>query len=226
MAGRIESVVIVAAVLVTLGGCGGGSGPATATGAISVSVIFPEPAQTSNVGPGELPKATQSVRIRVLPASVSIGSMQAQPTPAQGVVPDTIIQKGEVGEPVSATITGIPAGDYLVEALGYESLDGTGDVIAQAMVPAQVVAGQTTPLNMITEALVTLVEVNPSELTLRVGYSSQLAATCYDADGNVVIASVAWSSDDPGVAQVSAAGQVTGQAGGNGTVTALEAVSG
>ena len=223
---RLALTYLLCVVVITLTGCGGGgSAGVGGTGEILVRVVFPEPAEPADATPEALPVATNSVRIRVLSGDVP-------------VVPDTIVVRGDPGEPVTATIEGIPAGDYLVEALGYESYDGTGDVIAQAITPATVVAGQTTQVSLITTALVVLVETSPCPLSLTVGQNAQLTATCYDADGNVVLADLEWSSSNPAIAEVSAGGgvsqaavggatvEVTAVAEGTCTITAYEPVSG
>ncbi len=203
---KLAFTYLLCTAVLALAGCGGGgSAGVGGTGEILVSVVFPGPPESADATPEALPVATNSVRIRVLSGD----------TP---VVPDTIIVRGEPGEPVTATIEGIPAGVYVVEALGYESYDGTGDVIAQAIAPATVVADQTTQVRLITVALVVLVDISPCPLELTVGQNAQLTATCYDADGNVVLAALEWSSDDPAVAEVSGGAVVTQATVGGATV--------
>jgi len=70
---------------------------------------------------------------------------------------------------------------------------------------------------------VATVEVTPATLEMRIGESSTLAAVTKDAAGNVLTGRpVSWSSSAPAVANVSAAGVVTGvAAGGPVTITAI-----
>jgi len=238
---RVElTLIVVAAVIaVVIAGCGGGSG-ASATGEISVTVVFPEQSQPTGPAPQEMPEATNSVRIQVIPfepgdgngvivrggAEASQGAV-APPDPAQSVVPDLVITRDPDSTQVGGTVQGVPPGDYLVQALAYESDDGTGQVIARAMAPVTVVAGQTSLVHLVTDALVVSVEVMPSELMLMRYAQTQLAATCYDADHNIVMGNLQWSSDDPSVASVNpSTGWVAGQNIGTCTVTAEELSSG
>jgi uncharacterized protein YjdB len=65
------------------------------------------------------------------------------------------------------------------------------------------------------------VSVAPPTLDLPVGGTGQLTATARDASGNVLPGRQAtWSSDNPGVAEVSQTGAVTGRGEGRATITA------
>ncbi len=215
---RAELTLIVVAVViaVVIAGCGGGSG-SSATGEISVTVVFPEQSQPAGPAPQGLPNATNSVRIQVVAPAGSTGP----------VVPDLLIRRDSGSAQVGGTVRGVPPGDYLVQALAYVSFDGTGPVIAQAHAPTQVVAGRTSIVHLFTEALTVLVEVLPPVLVVGVQEQAPLTAVCYDSDGNVVAGDIVWSSGDPTVAVVSADGIVEGlAAGGFCLITATDLISG
>ncbi len=236
---ELTLIVVAAVIAVVIAGCGGGSG-SSATGEISVTVVFPEQSQPAGPAPQEMPEATNSVRIQVIPFKPGDGNGiivggepgasrggVVPPAPAQPIVPDLVITRDPDSTQVGGTVRGVPPGDYLVRALAYESDDGTGQVIAEAMAPVTVAAEQTSLVHLVTEALVVLVEVMPSELMLMRYAQTQLVATCYDADHNIVIGNLQWSSDDPSVASVNpSTGWVAGQNIGTCTVTAEELGSG
>ena len=213
---ELTLIVVAAVVAVVMTGCGGGS-VSTATGEISVSVMFPEQSEPAGVTPQNLPSATNSVRIQVVPPAGS----------SEPVVPDLVIRRDSGSAQVGGTVRGVPPGDYLVRALAYVSFDGTGPVIAQAHAPTQVVAGRTSIVHLFTEALTVLVEVVPPVLELPMYEQAPLVATCYDADGNAVPGDIEWSSGDHTVAVVSAGGVVEGvNVGGPVLVTATDLISG
>jgi len=232
---ELTLIVLVAVVAVVIAGCGGGSG-SSATGDISVSVVFPEQSQPAGLVPQELPNATNSVRIQVIPFKPGNGvivrggaeaSQGGVVPPAQSVVPDLVIRRDPDSTQVGGTVQGVPPGDYLVQALAYESDDGTGQVIARAMAPVTVVAGRTSTVHLLTDALTVLVEVLPPVIVVGVQEQAPLTAICYDADGNVVAGPIEWSSDDQTVATVSAGGVVPGvSAGGFCLLTATDLISG
>ncbi|MBA2683690.1 MAG: Ig-like domain-containing protein [Gemmatimonadaceae bacterium] len=61
--------------------------------------------------------------------------------------------------------------------------------------------------------------VSPSTVALLVSQTQQLTATITDAGGNTIPGTVTWSSNNSGVASVSATGVVTANAPGNATIT-------
>ena len=213
---ELTLIVVAAVIAVVIGGCGGGSG-SSATGEISVTVVFPEQSEPAGPAPQELPQATNSVRIQVVPPAGS----------SEPVVPDLVIRRDSGSSRIGATVRGVPPGDYLVRALAYVSFDGTGPVIAEAMAPVTVVAGRTSTVHLLTDALTVLVEVLPPVLVVAVQERAPLTAICYDSDGNVVPGNIVWSSEDPTVAHVGPTGWVTGaNIGGPVLITATDAVSG
>jgi len=195
-------------------GCGGGGGSSITgqTGSILVSVIFPD--RPAEVNAQALPVATNSVRVQVL-----------NPTDLTPIVPDQIVARAGGEERTFTLFDQVPIGPCLVRALAYESFDGTGRVIAQAEVLTTIVAGEQTNVILITEALVVRVVVLPSTLALDYNAEATLTATCYDADDNIVITPVTWTSSSANVA-VDTTGKVTGANEGSAVVTATHEQSG
>lgn len=64
------------------------------------------------------------------------------------------------------------------------------------------------------------VDVTPTTTSISPGQTSQLTVTAFDANGNVLVRSVTWTSSNNGVATVSSAGLVTAVAAGTGTISA------
>jgi len=230
---RLIIAVVIVGMVPLLSGCGGsGTGGAELTGSISIEVIFP-PAP-KGIAPRDLPEATNSVRIRVLEPLLRPEGGEVR-LELQPLVPDTVVPRGDPGEPVRVAIPNVPPGPCLVEALGYTSKDGTGQVIARAEAPAKVLAGQTTHVNLVALALTVRVEILPPELELGLGFESSdrvfqssawLTAICFDADDNIVLTNVEWSSNYESVARVRDDGLVTAVAPGECIITATEILTG
>ncbi len=210
---KLSSVMLLCSVIAATG-CGGGGDSSISgrTGSILVSVIFPD--RPAEVNAQALPVATNSVRVQVL-----------NPDDLTPIVPDQIVARAGGGERTFTLFDQVPIGPCLVRALAYESFDGTGRVIAQAEVLTTIVAGEQTNVILITEALVVRVVVLPETLALDYTQEATLSATCYDADDNIVITPVAWTSSSANV-PVDAAGKVTGANEGSAVVTATHEESG
>ena len=185
-------------------------------GELTIAVIFPS--QPAQVAPQNLPQATNSVRIRVLTLN---------PSDPPTLFWETVIARGTTDEPVEATKSDVPVGWYLVQAFGYASNDGTGQVIAEAETHAEVTAGQTTQVTLITQALIVRVEIQPSALELELQSAVTITASGYDADGNVILgASFDWDLSVADVVQLSDTGVLTALAVGQCTITATETGTG
>ena len=207
------TMILLLCCLVLLAGCGGGNSGSRVglSGGIRVSVIFPP--RAASVTPQSLPSATNSIRIQV-----------CAPGHLTPIVPDRVVARSGEG-PQTAVFEQVPVGPCLVRALAYESLDGSGQVIAQAEVLTSIAAGQLTKVSLITEALVVRVVVLPDKLDLEYIASGTLTATCYDADDNVILDPVKWESDSDSVS-VAANGEVTGAHEGSAVVRATHEASG
>ncbi|MBE6760418.1 MAG: PASTA domain-containing protein [Ruminococcaceae bacterium] len=96
-----------------------------------------------------------------------------------------------------------------------------GQIISQSVAPGASVEQGTTITLVVSSGnrtvAVTGVTLSQTSLTLNIGGSSTLAATVKPADATT--SAVTWSSADPGVAQVSASGIVTGRGAGTTTIT-------
>jgi len=212
---------LVGAVCVALliSSCGGGDGPDSDKGDLSVTVSFAP--DNAAVSPSELPVATNSVVIEVL------DNLQVANPPR--LVPDTIINRAAgAGGPVSCKIESIRPGQCIVRAKGYDGYDGQGTLIATGSAQATIRARRTTTLAFTTEALVVQITIVPAALQLEPGHSSFLTATAYDADGQVVLTTLTWDIAPGGGthASVDASGLVTAQSVGASTVSATDATSG
>ena len=64
------------------------------------------------------------------------------------------------------------------------------------------------------------VDVAPTTVSLNPGQTSQLTATAYDANNNVLVRPITWASNNPAAATVSTTGLVTAVASGSATISA------
>jgi len=104
------------------------------------------------------------------------------------------------------------------------TVDAQGVVTAVASGSATIVATSegingSTLINVSTIP-VARVDVAPTTVSLNPGQTSQLTATAYDANNNVLVRPVTWVSSNTAVATVSASGLVTAVASGNATISA------
>ena len=150
------------------------------------------------------------VALLLSPSSVSLqpGAVMQFSTRAVRAAGDTVY----INPSYSATGGTITSGGVYTAGLGA----GTYRVIASRPSGVFDTASVT-----IAQAPVASVSVNPSAMNVPVGGVTQLTATARDAAGNVLTGrAVAWSSNSPGVATVSATGVVSGVAAGSATITA------
>ncbi len=122
-------------------------------------------------------------------------------TPVNTPITWTSLDPGVVGVAADGTITALAVGVGSVRA----SADSLTAVTVVVVTPVPVASARVTPA---TAALV-------------VGATQQLTAAAYDAAGNTLAGrTVAWTSQDPGVAATSSTGQVTAIAPGTATIAA------
>ncbi len=200
-----------AALAVLFAGCGGDGGrDAAGSGTISLGVRFP--AQGA-VLPAKIPTHAESVCISVL---------------ADGrLVPDTILNRPAGGGLAQASIHDVPAGPATVRAAAHAQPDGQGPQLAAAETLVDVIAGETTDVALTLVEVVARVVASPSDLLMLVGEQTQLTAEALDATGAVVLGAVLnYSSDDPSVATVDAAGRVEAVALGTTMIRVRHAASG
>ena len=104
------------------------------------------------------------------------------------------------------------------------SVDGSGRVTGVAAGSATITAASegksATATVVVRPPNATTIMVTPPNATLTVGQSTTLTATAKDAAGHVIGASIAWSSDKPSAATVSASGAVKAVGAGTAIITA------
>ncbi|MCE5219008.1 Ig-like domain-containing protein [bacterium] len=205
---------MIAAVLLVLSGCGGGSSAVPGKGDLKITVTFPP--QPEGVSPEAIPVATNSFRIRI-----------SDPVTGDPLAADVVISRAG-GVTQTVVIPGIRAGNTRLQAWAYTSLDGTGEAIAQAQTTVVVVQGEEVTAHLVLAALPFRVEVTPSPLSLEKSKTGKLTATVYDVDGNIILGTFTfnWSSDNEGVAKVDDSGAVLAVDKGSCKVSAQESVSG
>jgi len=111
-------------------------------------------------------------------------------------------------------------------ASGIASVDANGLVTAIAPGRVDITAaseGSGTSASITVLAPVHVVSLEPVATTLYLGATQRLSATIFDATGDLLSRTVAWSSSSPGVATVDAAGLVRALAPGTTTITATAA---
>ncbi len=207
---QTTSLVLLCALL---SGCGGVSRhspaglSAPAAGAASFAVRWPAPAQ---------------VRARLIPAAAN----SIVVTIKRG---GTVIASQTLARPAaSLTFPALPVGTLSVSATAYPNANGTGAAQAAATAPLVIADGQSTPLTLTLADTVTSLTVTSTAQSLGVGGTLTLAATAYDTLGSVVLtgSALGWTSSNPAVATVSAAGVVSGVGIGSALITVTDSESG
>src|SRR2546426_365657 len=151
-----------------------------------------------------------SVAVSPASASVSVGStLQLTATP-----------KDASGNPLSGRTVTWTTSNGAVATVSASGLV-TGLAIASAAITAAGGGQSGTAAVPVSPVPVASVVVSPATATVLVGGTTQLSATPKDAAGNVLAGrAVTWTSSNPAIATVSAAGFVTGVAAGAATITA------
>lgn len=201
-------LLLVAAVITVLVGCGGGgnsSSIATNGGNIQVGVTWPEASRL-------IPIAANSIKIDVYDGA-------------------TLITSQVIAKPATmATFSGVPTGNLTVVATAYPNSNGTGVAQATGTAGALVTAGNTTVVGLTMGSTITHIDMTPTSLNLTGGQTSTLVATPKDASNNVVLVSplnINYVSSNPLVATVGLLdGSVLALLAGTTTITATEIESG
>lgn len=216
-------------------GAGGNSGGAEVhgTGSICVAVKFPKP-RPGQAAPADLPNATRSVVLWVydpaapgaepLVAPVVITRQSGQST-VQGTVqnvpagdvllrveafdvdnPD--VSAGQVGRSSRSPVERRGTLATSSRRTSSASVTGSSRPIAEAETIVTVAAGQTTRVTVVTSRLPTELRISgPTEVDF--GQTVTYVATAHDADGNVILGTLAatFSSSNPSVLAVAPGGQ-------------------
>ncbi|HEX5385193.1 MAG TPA: Ig-like domain-containing protein [Gemmatimonadales bacterium] len=151
-----------------------------------------------------------SVTVTPNPALVSVGGA----TQLTATVKDS---RGNVLTGRAVTWTTSASGIATVSSAGLVS----GIAAGQATITATAAGKSGSTQVTVSIVPVATVTVSPNPSTVQVGSTVQLSTTLKDADGNVLTGrGVTWSSNNSGVATVSATGLVRGIAAGSATITA------
>jgi uncharacterized protein YjdB len=157
-------------------------------------------------------------------STTPVASVEVSPNPAAVAVTQTaqlaVALRAEDGSELSGRQV-----DWSTSDPAIATVNGTGQVTGVAVGQATITAaseGKSGASELTVSAVpVATVEVSPAEAEIAVGGLVQLTATAKDGGGAVLPGRpAAWSSSNPGAAQVNATGRVTGVAAGTATVTA------
>lgn len=204
--------VALGATAVCLTGCGGEGFPWKPAipewGRASFLIQWPERGRL-------IPRAANSVKVAIQQGEQVVAS-QVVDRPAQG-------QESRVDFPE------LPVGDLLAVATAYPEAGAQGVPQAQGSAPLKIQQGQNTTITINMVSTITRIEVTPTNPSVAIGQSIQLAATAQNAAGDVVLISeskLRWDSSDNTVATVDANGKMTGVAAGTAHITVTETESG
>ncbi len=155
-------------------------------------------------------------------ASAVAASITVAPTSVTITTGQTSQLTATVKDANGAVISGAPV-VWTVDHSNIALVSSTGLVTGQAPGSA-IVTATSGSVSVNVPITVTLppanaVIVSPSTAALLVSQTQQLTATITDAGGNTIPGTVTWSSNNPGVASVSATGVVTANAPGTATIT-------
>ncbi|MCE5240698.1 Ig-like domain-containing protein [bacterium] len=199
--------------IILLCGCGGGSGSGGGdVGSLRFSVRFPA-LPDGVVMPEYLPAKLMSLVIEVIDTNTGLPKC----------APIIVNRTSPSEEVVNVTVEAVHIGATTLIIKGYDGLNGTGTVICDATAGVEVLPNVAVSVTMTMATTVIRIEITGASSVL-VGGNTQLTATGYDVDGNVVLdADFTWSSLDNTLAQVDQTGLVTGVARGNTGIKVEEA---
>lgn len=163
----------------------------------------------SGLGSASLTSSTVS-SVQTTPVSISLAT--------GGTAQLTAVAKDAAGN----TIANAPM-TWSSTASSVATVSGTGLVTALAVGTAYVVAtsggkADTTTVNVTNPPA--SISVTPASASFGTGMTQIYTATARDASGNIVPASIVWSSSNPAVASVSSGGTATGLSAGTATIRA------
>jgi hypothetical protein len=211
---------------IALGGCGSGDStlppvgsqvadqtPGPTRGSLEFHVVFPAkrsvakaPAPTRANGPGgydgSIPLGSNSVKISV-----------SDPTTGTLLLPARVVSRSDRPNGVNGTITVgfalLPVGPIKVDVAAYPSRDATGNALAIGTTTAQIVANATMPATVLMALTVTKLVVGPPSQTIHTQTtggptSVTIDGQAQDAQGNALVYPLTYSSDNTGIADVTA----------------------
>ncbi len=194
----------------TMAGCGGsGSRSGSATGALTISVAWPEPTASSSVRPALIPQRSGSIKVEFLRE-------------------EQVVKEGLIVRPeTSKTFDQLPAMELLLRATAHPNADGTGTAQAKAEKPITIEVNQNIQASLVLASTIVTVEVTPNPAQVEVGGTVQLTPTCEDASGATVLVPASgaftWEViEGSAYASVDTDGLVTGLDEGMATIEATE----
>lgn len=184
-------LLLTLAALGAVAGCGG-SGAAPASTGVSLRVQWPGRSRL-------IPVATQSVQVSLRDAS--------------GFETFRVLNRPNSGSFSTLVFFGLTPGSLDFAAKAFPSADAQGVAVAAAQSRVTLTPGFQTNVTLDLASTIDRIEVRAQRLDLTVGGAATLTATARDKDGNLVpltAAKTRWESRDTTIAQVNAAGQVSG----------------
>ncbi len=213
------AVIVVLVIIGCSGGSGGGGSlPAAGSGVgtVTVRVTFPPTDATGGAQSRVIPVGTSSIALQLL-----------APVTNRPLAPRIVIRRSPTGGTQTARFAGVRAGPARLVVTAHSSIDGSGVPLAQQHALVIIRPGATTFVSIELESTVFQVLVSPPSLALDEGGGYDLQAEARNEDGDILLgATFHWSSDDPAVATVDAAGHVTAVAPGHTLIRATEDASG
>jgi len=208
----LPGILLACLVVILAVGCGGGGGGQQPQSKGNMNVLIKWPTD------GPYAASVKSMTV-TLTGKGGYTSSQTKDRPASG---DTLV-----------TFTNIPSGEVVVSTTAYDAPGGTGNPVIQGASHGTVIASQTaTGVTFNMGGTAERLEVTPSSAQLAAGGSLALAATLYDALGQVVLvpaSNFAWSTSNALVASVFPAGgvgNVKSSGKGEATITVTESSTG
>jgi len=206
---RLGTAAAAAALLagLLLAGCGGGGSSATNAlpadeGRAKISVHWPARPSAGTAGSRLIPASANSIRVSFLNGTTEVKNA-------------LLVRPEDSSLPTSTTLVDLPQGNLSVVAQAFPASDGTGTTQARGDTVAQIVAGQSTTVNLTLGTTIDHVAILPETVQLT-GNPVPITATAFDSQGNVVLTnSWTWANSDSTVLHLVASGA-------NATITALK----
>ena len=187
-------------------GCSGSL--ATATGAATISIEWPDRSRL-------IPDASESITVSFLNGTTVVASQTvARPTSSSST---------------TVSFSSLVAGDLTLKAEAFPTTTGTGTAQASATKAITITSGVTSTLSITMDSTIGSLSITPTNPTVQVGSTIQLAMTALNSSGGIVLTSSAnttWTSLSTSIASVSTTGLVTGLAAGTAQIQVTESESG
>lgn len=200
------TLLIACLMLSLLAGCGSHSGSSSSQGRATLTLLWPTtqaPVDKSAPASRLIPAVTKSVKVQIHNGTTLLATQT--------------LQRPAGGGPVTITFNGLPPAALTATATAYPTTDATGNSVATAAVPLQILDGQTTPFSITMQSTIHHLSLSPPSPAVQVGNTQGMTATALDIANNVVLiqpSNLVWSTTNPGVASIDQAGILRGVAAG------------